>query len=42
MTSLAEQTVKMAEQFLPTSLTLEGANIATKVPFLLRGSLREY
>ena len=42
MTALAEQTVKMAEAFQPKALTLQDANVATKVPFLLRGSLREY
>ena len=42
ITALAEQTVKMAEAFQPKGITLESAGVATQVPFLLRGSLREY
>ena len=42
ITALAEQTVKMAEAFQPKGITLEQAGVATKVPFLLRGNLREY
>ena len=32
----------MAEAFLPTGNTLLSANVNTKVPFILRGNLREY
>jgi len=42
ITSIAEQTVKMAEAFLPTGHSLQNAIVNTKVPFLLRGLLREY
>jgi E1A-binding protein p400 len=42
ITDIAEETVKMAEAFLPTGNTLVSANVNTKVPFILRGSLREY
>ena len=34
--------MEMAQNFLPTGHTLEKAQVSTKVPFLLRGSLREY
>ena len=42
ITDIAEQTVKMAEAFVPTGLTLASANVNTKIPFILRGNLREY
>ena len=42
MTRIAEQTVEMAKSFQPTGTTLDSANVKTKVPFLLNGSLREY
>ena len=32
----------MAEAFQPKGITLDKAGVATKVPFLLRGLLREY
>jgi hypothetical protein len=32
----------MAKSFQPTGTTLDSANVKTKVPFLLNGSLREY
>ena len=32
----------MAEAFQPKGITLDKTGVATKVPFLLRGSLREY
>ena len=32
----------MAEAFQPKGITLDKAGVATKVPFLLRGNLREY
>lgn len=42
MTALADMTVKMAEAFQPAGIDLQSANVLTKVPFLLHGSLREY
>lgn len=42
MTALADMTVKMAEAFQPVGTDLKSANVLTKVPFLLQGSLREY
>ena len=39
---IAEQTVEMAKSFQPTGTDLSSANVKTKVPFLLHGSLREY
>jgi len=42
MTDLADMTVKMAEAFQPVGIDLQTANVQTKVPFLLQGSLREY
>jgi hypothetical protein len=42
MATLADMTVKMAEAFQPVGIDLQTANVQTKVPFLLQGSLREY
>jgi hypothetical protein len=42
MSDLADMTVKMAEAFQPVGNDLTTANVKTKVPFLLHGTLREY
>lgn len=42
MSALADMTVKMAEAFQPIGNDLTTANVKTKVPFLLHGTLREY
>ena len=39
---IAEQTMEMAQSFMPTGTTLSSVQVKTKVPFLLTGSLREY
>lgn len=40
--SVAEQSVELAQNFQPMGHTLDKAQVSTKVPFILRGSLREY
>jgi len=40
--AIAEQTVEMAKSFQPVGFELSQVNVNTKVPFLLRGDLREY
>ena len=42
ITNIADLTVKMAEAFQPVGTDLKSANVLTKVPFMLQGSLREY
>ncbi len=39
---IAEQTMEMAQSFMPTGTTLSSVQVKTNLPFLLTGSLREY
>lgn len=38
----SSQTIELIKNFQPTGHTLDKAAVSTKIPFLLRGSLREY